>query len=169
MTASTSDGQANNFRLAGFIKALMLVLMTSFVVAWYLDVAQISGIKNWIVEFCEQATNKDLLLIGLIYVLLLTLPFIPGVELGIMIMITFCKPGILFAYLCTVIALCLAYATGTALCKQQASRHHRCSDISFDAHTIKNILQKNNFEKNNTPLHWRSTIATALSSDRHIA
>jgi hypothetical protein len=43
---------------------------------------------------------------------LLSLPFVPGVELGILLMCTFGKEGIVFVYLATVAGLSLAFLIG---------------------------------------------------------
>jgi hypothetical protein len=52
---------------------------------------------------------------GILYVLLLSLPFVPGVELGILLMCVFGKEGIVFVYLATVAGLCFAFLIGRLL------------------------------------------------------
>ena len=52
---------------------------------------------------------------GIIYVLLLSLPFVPGVELGILLMCVFGKEGIVFVYLATIVGLSLAFLIGRSL------------------------------------------------------
>jgi hypothetical protein len=54
---------------------------------------------------------------GILYVLLLSLPFVPGVELGIVLMCTFGKEGIIFVYFATVAGLSLAFLMGRLLPK----------------------------------------------------
>lgn len=49
---------------------------------------------------------------GIIYILLLSLPFVPGVELGVLLMFVFGKAGIVFVYFATVAGLSLAFAMG---------------------------------------------------------
>lgn len=49
---------------------------------------------------------------GIIYILLLSLPFVPGVELGILLMCVFGKEGIVFVYGSTVAGLSLAFLFG---------------------------------------------------------
>jgi len=49
---------------------------------------------------------------GILYILLLSLPFVPGVELGILLMCVFGKEGVIFVYLATVAGLCLAFLVG---------------------------------------------------------
>lgn len=55
---------------------------------------------------------------GLLYVLLLSLPFVPGVELGVLLMCVFGKEGIIFVYFATVAGLSLAFSVGRLLPKE---------------------------------------------------
>ena len=52
---------------------------------------------------------------GIFYVLLLSLPFVPGVELGVLLMCVFGKEGIVFVYFATVTGLSLAFLMGRLL------------------------------------------------------
>ena len=52
---------------------------------------------------------------GTLYVLLLSLPFVPGVELGVLLMCVFGKEGIVFVYFGTVAGLSLAFLMGRML------------------------------------------------------
>lgn len=45
----------------------------------------------------------------LIYVLVLALPFVPGVEFGLLLMVLFGREGVIAAYVATVVGLSLAY------------------------------------------------------------
>ena len=49
------------------------------------------------------------------YVVLMAVPFMPGIEMGIMIMMMFGLPGILLVYLCTLLALSLSFLVGRHL------------------------------------------------------
>ncbi len=55
---------------------------------------------------------------GILYVLLLSLPFVPGVELGLLLMCVFGKEGIVFVYFATVAGLSLAFLLGRLLPKK---------------------------------------------------
>ncbi len=59
---------------------------------------------------------------GIAYLLLLALPFVPGVELGLLIMVFFGRDGVIAAYLATIGGLCLAYAAAWLLPIQMTSR-----------------------------------------------
>jgi len=45
----------------------------------------------------------------------MAVPFMPGIEMGIMIMMMFGRPGILLVYLCTLLALTLSFLAGRHL------------------------------------------------------
>ncbi len=59
---------------------------------------------------------------GIAYLLLLALPFVPGVELGLLIMVFFGRDGVIAAYLATIGGLCLAYTAAWLLPNQMTSR-----------------------------------------------
>ncbi len=59
---------------------------------------------------------------GLAYLLLLALPFVPGVELGLLIMLIFGLEGVIAAYLATIGGLCLAFTGARLLPNQMTSR-----------------------------------------------
>jgi hypothetical protein len=59
---------------------------------------------------------------GIAYLLLLALPFVPGVELGLLMMVVFGRDGVIAAYLATVGGLSLAYAAAGLLPNRMTSR-----------------------------------------------
>jgi len=50
-----------------------------------------------------------------VYVLMLALPFVPGVELGLLLMILFGREGVIAAYVATIVGLNLAYVVAQTL------------------------------------------------------
>jgi hypothetical protein len=50
-----------------------------------------------------------------VYVLAMALPFVPGIEIGLALMLLLGEPGIALVYLCTQLALALGYAAGRFL------------------------------------------------------
>ncbi|MBT8368638.1 MAG: hypothetical protein KJP23_28425 [Deltaproteobacteria bacterium] len=56
---------------------------------------------------------------GILYALLLSLPFVPGVELGVLLMCVFGKEGIVLVYFATVAGLSLAFIMGRLLPKKR--------------------------------------------------
>jgi len=107
---------------------------------------QVDRIIEWIDTMRSQWNGASLFIGGLIYMILLSLPFIPGVELGLVLMFLFGKQGIIFVYLCTVMGLTLSFAIGHWLPKQwMLSRLERfgvtSSDIE-DHNWMQNLLRR---------------------------
>ena len=76
------------------------------------------GIAKKFAEFVGGQWGPGILIGGgILYVLLLSLPFVPGVELGIVLMCAFGKEGIIFVYFATVAGLILAFLMGRLLPK----------------------------------------------------
>ena len=95
-----------------FIVALVIIL------AFWMDywLRGEMGIAKKFAEFAGYQWGTGVLIGGVIfYVLLLSLPFVPGVELGVLLMCVFGKEGIVFAYLATVAGLSLAFFLGRKL------------------------------------------------------
>ncbi len=83
---------------------------------------------------------------GITYLLLLALPFVPGVELGLLIMVIFGREGVIAAYLATIGGLCLAYTVARLLPNQMTSRWmHRVglSDAAEDPGAAINAMVAN--------------------------
>ena len=74
------------------------------------------GIANKFAESVgDQWSTRVLIGGGIVYSLLLSLPFIPGVELGVLLMCVFGKEGIVLVYFATVAGLSLAFLIGRRL------------------------------------------------------
>jgi hypothetical protein len=74
------------------------------------------GIAKKFAEFVGGQWGPGILIGGgILYVLLLSLPFVPGVELGVVLMCVFGKEGIVFVYFATVAGLSLAFLMGRLL------------------------------------------------------
>ena len=74
------------------------------------------GIAKKFAEFVDSQWGSGILIGGgILYILLLSLPFVPGVELGVILMCVFGKEGIVFVYFATVAGLCLAFFVGRLL------------------------------------------------------
>ena len=103
---------------ARFYLRLFLCLMILVILAAWLEY-KIRGELGVAIELVEMAKSQlgrgGLIAGGVLYVLLLSLPFVPGVELGLLLMCVFGKEGIVFAYLFTVAGLNLAFLMGRLL------------------------------------------------------
>jgi hypothetical protein len=106
---------SRNLSRAMFYLRLMVVVAILVTIAFWLDywIRGELGMAKKFVVFAQGEWGRGVLIAGgLIYSLLLSLPFVPGVELGILLMCVFGKEGIVFVYLATVAGLSLAFLIG---------------------------------------------------------
>jgi hypothetical protein len=104
-----------NWVRAMFYMRLLIIFALLVIVAFWLDywLRGELGMAKKIVMFAQGEWGRGVLIAGgIIYSLLLSLPFVPGVELGILLMCVFGKEGIVFVYLATVAGLSLAFLIG---------------------------------------------------------
>jgi hypothetical protein len=110
-----------NLRKAKFYFRLFFVIAILIIIAIWMDY-WIRGELGVGEKFMEIARGrwgiKVLITGGLIYILLLSLPFVPGVELGVLLMCAFGKEGIVFVYFATVAGLSLAFLMGRMVPKR---------------------------------------------------
>jgi hypothetical protein len=118
MTTENLKGKftaTHNLRRARFYFRLFFILAILIITAVWMDY-WIRGDLGTAEKFLEIARSQwgmgVLIAGGLIYILLLSLPFVPGVELGVLLMCAFGKEGIVFIYLATVAGLSLAFVMG---------------------------------------------------------
>jgi hypothetical protein len=87
---------------------LFFICACFIILAFWLDywLRGETGIAKKVAEFVGGQWGPGILIgSGILYVLLLSLPFVPGVELGIVLMCAFGKEGIIFVYFATVAGL----------------------------------------------------------------
>jgi len=101
------------------------------------------GVREKIIEMAQDKWKFGVLVVGgSIYILLLSLPFVPAVELGILLMCAFGKEGVVFVYFATVIGLVIAFLMGRVFPKKwvdslskklgfSQSSDNRSDEISF--------------------------------------
>jgi len=98
-------------RVAGKVALFLLVLVfLNYGMGW---IAKQIAFQLW-----PRHINMALTLLTasvVAYVLLLAIPFLPGVEIGLMVMVLFGRPGIALVYLATVLALTLSFLLGRLL------------------------------------------------------
>lgn len=103
------------FYLSLFFFLAFIIILAVWLDYWFRGEI---GIAKKFAEFVDGQSGPGVLIIGgILYVLLLSLPFVPGVELGIVLMCVFGKEGIVFAYFATVAGLSLAFFMGRLLPK----------------------------------------------------
>ncbi len=98
-------------RIAGKIALFLGVLFfLNYAVGW---IANLFAFQMW----PQHANIAFFLLFGSIvaYILLLAIPFLPGIEVGLMLMAMLGVKGIVLVYLCTVLSLSLSFLFGRLL------------------------------------------------------
>lgn len=100
---------------ATFCFRLFVVVAVFLIIAIWMDhwIRGELGVGEKIIEIARDEWGIGVLAVGaVVYILLLSLPFVPGVELGILLMCAFGKEGIVFVYIATVIGLIIAFLMG---------------------------------------------------------
>lgn len=100
---------------AVFYFRLFIVIAIFLIIAIWMEywIRGELGVGKIIVEIARDRWGIGALVAGgSLYLLLLSPPFVPGVELGILLMCAFGKEGIVFVYIATVIGLVIAFLMG---------------------------------------------------------
>ena len=124
MTAESIKERITATRIPGrvmFYFRLLVILAILFTVGLWLDywIRGELGLAEKFLAYAQGEWGRGALIAGgIIYSLLLSLPFVPGVELGILLMCVFGKEGIVFVYLATVAGLSLAFLIGRLIPRQ---------------------------------------------------
>jgi len=124
MTAQSFKGKITatpNLIKAKFYFRLFFVIAILLIIAIWMDywIRGELGVGKKIIEITRSQWGIGVLAIGgFIYILLLSLPFVPGVELGILLMCAFGKEGIVFVYFATVVGLSIAFLMGRMVPKK---------------------------------------------------
>jgi hypothetical protein len=85
-----------------------------------LAIVLLNLLGGWLVarfDFTLTPVNSDMayrmvLVIAAVYVLAMAMPFVPGIEIGLAIMLATGPAGVPFVYACTLLALALAFLVG---------------------------------------------------------
>ncbi len=100
-----------------YLKAMCILALIA-VIAFWMD-HWFRGEMGIAKKFADLVANRwgtwSLIVGGLLYIVLLSLPFVPGVELGLLLMCVFGEEGIAFVYIATVMALNLSFGMGRLL------------------------------------------------------
>ncbi len=98
---------------------IVLLLMVLGTLGHFWMQGELNKLKDFL-DWCSSQWGGSVLLAGsLVYLLLLSLPFIPGVELGLLLMCVFGQKGILPIYFATVGGLMLAFVVGRNLSSER--------------------------------------------------
>ena len=125
MLISTNQRSLLTMRVR-LIFILLLVLVPG--ITWLADQIDFgfflscTEIDNWMVNLAADDRYKAILIGGLLYILLLMIPFVPGFELGLLIMLLLGGDSVWFIYLFTIIGLNLSFLLGKLLISKQGSQ-----------------------------------------------
>jgi hypothetical protein len=106
-------------KVRGYFRLFLILLILLTLVVWveYWVRGEI-GMAKELVEIARSQWGRGVLFAGgMFYILLLSLPFVPGVELGLLLMCIFGIEGIVLIYLFTITGLNLAFVMGRWLPK----------------------------------------------------
>lgn len=59
-----------------------------------------------------EAIDRAVLVSMILYIVLMATPFLPGIEIGLALMVMFGPKGVMITYLCTLVALTMSFALG---------------------------------------------------------
>lgn len=97
-------------RLVGFLKLGVFVAIV--VVGNLMTRGVIDGLDFVIRPSTEPALHRIIMISMAAYILLMAIPFVPGVEVGLALMMIFGPKIVPLVFVCTLTSLCLAYLIG---------------------------------------------------------
>ncbi len=113
------DTQANR-KLTGFLKLFILVAL--IVVGNLLTRGVLDGMELTIRPYNEPMLHRVIVTSMIAYVFLMAIPFVPGVEIGLALMMLLGPKIVPLVYGCTLISLCLGFLVGRFLPEAVISR-----------------------------------------------
>lgn len=87
-----------------------LIVFTNIATSWFIDRL---NIQIW-PEYME-IVDRAVLICMVTYIILMATPFLPGIEIGLLLMAMLGPKGVLVTYLCTIVALVIAFGLGRVL------------------------------------------------------
>lgn len=85
---------------------------------------------EWIQGIAEKArTPETLIVLGVIYTILLAIPGVPGLEVGLVMMLVFGELGIIAVWVCTVSGLNISFYAGRKIPRAKLERWLKPKDI----------------------------------------
>ena len=93
--------------LAKLSLIILLIILANIGISWLIDRLEI---QIW-PEYLE-IVDRAVLISVVLYIGLMALPFVPGIEIGIALMVMLGPKGVLVTYVCTVIALTISFGLG---------------------------------------------------------
>ncbi len=105
--ATESKTLAWAITLAKLSAIVLLIILANIGISWLIDRL---GIQIW-PEYLE-IVDRAVLIGVILYIGLMATPFLPGIEIGLALMIMLGPKGVLVAYICTLVALTISFGLG---------------------------------------------------------
>lgn len=96
--------------LAKISFVILLIVLANVCVSWLIDRFQIQVWPEHL-EIVDRAVMIGIIL----YIALMAIPFLPGIEIGLALMIMLGPKGVLLTYVCTLVALAISFCMGRLL------------------------------------------------------
>ncbi|MEH6472943.1 MAG: hypothetical protein V7752_17010 [Halopseudomonas sp.] len=111
--ADSSNDRAEPTRIARYLKILSIIAI----------IAALNVGGSWLAQqmsfqlFPRHDSVLSAMVLGtaILYVLLMAIPFMPGIEIGIALMLLLGSKGALLVYLCTLVALSISFTVGRTM------------------------------------------------------
>lgn len=106
--------RAFNFQVSSSLRGGLVAAFwaTLLLFVYHLSRMELTEAALFLHNTQQQLSFEAMLLCVLLYLLLLAVPFVPGIELGLLIMAVFGRDSVVFVYLATIGGLTLAYSIG---------------------------------------------------------
>ena len=119
----TGSAMPHNPRMIGLMKLAILILV--IVAGNLLTRGIIEGFDMGIRPSNEPMLHRMIMTAMAAYIVLMAIPFVPGVEIGLAIMMIFGPKVVPLVYSCTLVALCLAFLIGRFIPERSITRFLR--------------------------------------------
>ena len=92
-----------------------IILLSLFCLLLLLDYFGMHFVENLNLQFWPrhaEIAEMAIIVAFVVYIILMTIPFMPSIEIGLALMVILGKEGIILVYVCTILALCLSFLVG---------------------------------------------------------
>ena len=115
-------------RTRAVLKVLLfvfLIVLGNFLVQWFVD-----RLDFEITPGNEPIVHRIIVVSMIAYAILMAIPFVPGVEIGLAVLMILGPKIVLFVYLCTLVALSMSFIVGRLIPERMII--HFLTELSFD-------------------------------------
>jgi len=86
---------------------VLLIILANISISWLIDKLELQFFPEHL-----QMVERAVLIGAILYVGLMATPFLPGIEIGLMLMFLLGPKGVVLVYFCTLVALTLSFGIG---------------------------------------------------------